>query len=256
MVKGCLKSGVMNSFIWKNLLTVLEELFLQTDLLTSRYFATDRVLHCMKSLGGVTIIGKVERQRRGQHVTPKQRIMAAQRGDRRVQAITWRPMKPTHTQQGNTEIESFAVSRIKVQPSEFAIGDDAFPQVVAPPRKIFEAALKHLTDPEEQTRTIAFNTLRVLATEGSHAAMCEARYAVGECLFYGRGVQKDLHRAAQYFKTVRPVPWPSGLLETPGNAQANAQFILGDYFEYHSSDTSKALVWYARAANQGHPLAA
>ena len=70
---------------------------------------------------------------------------------------------------------------------------------------------------------------------------------------------------------MRPVAWPVGLVHSPNNAQAQAQFLLGDLYEYGGigsgatqavgggvfrPDPHKALGWYARAAMRGHPLAA
>lgn len=132
---------------------------------------------------------------------------------------------------------------------------DNFVATAAPPRTLFDSAVKDLSSASGEARERAFATLHALATDGSHELTCEARYFVGECCLHGRGAPKDPTRAARWLQTVRPTPWPGGLRPSPPNALAQAQFLLGDLYEYGPTP-SRALSWYGRAAERGHPLAA
>ena len=199
----------------------------------------------------------------------KARTMAAQRAGRRVEVITWRPS--VMPRGGEPTAEDFVMIRSKLIPKSVVIEDDDVVALCAPPSVLFEMALQNLGKSDQLEREEAFNGLLTLATEGSHALSCESRYFVGECCLYGRGTPRDPARAARWFKTVRPVPWPAGLVHSPQNAQAQAQFLVGDLYEYggvgsgaanavggglFQPDAHKALTWYARSAVRGHPLAA
>lgn len=189
----------------------------------------------------------------------KRRIMAAQRGARRVEPILWRPTQMPRRREGQQPEGSFAIPRSKLVAN--SIQDDDHRILLATPHKWFKAAMKDLTHSEDAKRAIALNTLRMLGgPESAHALMPEARFAVGECYLYGRGARADKHRAVHWFRSVRPGIWPRGLLETPGNAQAHAMFCLGEHYEVGGGgvlpDPHKALHWYAKAANKGHPRAA
>lgn len=95
---------------------------------------------------------------------------------------------------------------------------DYFLAISSTPKKFFEAALKDLTSRDRKEREIAFATIHVLASEGSHELTAECKYFVGECCYYGRGTRKDPERATRWFQSVLPHVWPQGLIPNPTNA--------------------------------------
>jgi hypothetical protein len=79
----------------------------------------------------------------------KAKVMAAQRGDRRVESISWRPT--TLPTEGNSNPDNFLLMRSKVMTGQ-AIVDDLFIAVAAPPKILFEASLKDLSHHDVNTR--------------------------------------------------------------------------------------------------------
>jgi len=175
------------------------------------------------------LIGKVDKDAEAT-LTRKERIMNAQRGDKRVEAVAWVPA--TMPRGGDPAPNQFILPKSKVVTAKDRTVDDALVAYAATPKQLFDAAVSDLAHRSANTRAMAFNTLVALASEGSHSLSCESRYFVGECCLYGRGTGRDAVRAARWFQTVRPVAWPRGLVNSPANAMAQAQFLLGDLFEF------------------------
>lgn len=117
---------------------------------------------------------------------------------------------------------------------------DYFLAVSSTPKKFFEAAIKDLSSSIRKEREIAFATIHVLASEGSHEYSSECKYFVGECCYYGRGIKKDPERAIRWFQSVLPNIWPQGLLPTPNNAM-----VLYNYFYVHFNYVSLIIHFFS-----------
>jgi hypothetical protein len=110
-------------------------------------------------------------------LTGHEKIMAAQRGDRRVEAVAWRPT--CMPRGGEPSAADFVLARSKLAARSQLIEDDTFVALAAPPKVLFDNAVEKLAHFDPLVREEGFNMLKALASEGSHALSCEARYFCG-----------------------------------------------------------------------------
>jgi hypothetical protein len=107
----------------------------------------------------------------------KAKTMAAQRGDRRVEPVVWRPTCMPRA--GEPTGGDFVLGKAKLAARSKMIEDDTFVALAAPPKVLFDVAVGRLAHHDPVVREEGFNMLTALASEGSHALSCEARYYCG-----------------------------------------------------------------------------
>ena len=102
-----------------------------------------------------------------------------------------------------------------------------------------DAGLKAVDDGDYMT---AYQAFKPLAEQGD----VEAQHNLAVLYKTGKGVMKDMKKAAQWFE------------KAADQGLAEAQFNLGHLYDMGEGvehNAAKAVLWYKKAAEQGHPLA-
>ena len=123
----------------------------------------------------------------------------------------------------------------------FSVQAHRLPVPPLPPTPVQVAPPSLVQGPDESS-TAYFERLLPLAQQGNVDAQC----LVAEALFYGRGVEKNLSRAFEWYMTAAHLK-STGAQASLGHCYFNGYGCTKDY--------AQAVRWYTLAAEKGNPMA-